>query len=152
MDSLRILPRLLFTLFAILSDWHFFRICKKVYANSYVPANSRTTETNRKSIIAAERTEKSTPSIMPSPAQCGFILHICSWSLSYCLSRTLGNTLETGLLIIGTSLLLCGESNCCSNVLSNSSHITTHNCNKTKYTVRGIFRSEASNSFLLWLG
>lgn len=41
-----------------------------------------------------------------SAAQCVYIMHLLSWSLSYCLPRTLGNSLESCLLIIGTSLLL----------------------------------------------
>jgi len=37
--------------------------------------------------------------------QCAFIVNILSWSMSYMLPRTLGNSLETCLLIIGTSML-----------------------------------------------
>ena len=40
-----------------------------------------------------------------STHQCAFIVHTLSWSMSYMLPRTLGNSLETCLLVIGTSML-----------------------------------------------
>ena len=44
-----------------------------------------------------------------------YILHLLSWSLSYCLTRTLGNSIETCFLVIGTTWLF-------SNTNSSDSH------------------------------
>ena len=84
-SNLQILPRLLFTVLAICSDYYFLRLCKTVLADT-------------------KPTEGSKYDTLSVP-QCAFIVHVLSWSVSYCLPRTLGNSLETTLLIIGTSLL-----------------------------------------------
>lgn len=85
-SNLQILPRLLFTILALCSDYHFLRLCKFV-----LMPEPESTESSKSDTLSAH--------------QCAFIVHVLSWSVSYCLPRTLGNSLETTLLIIGTSLL-----------------------------------------------
>jgi hypothetical protein len=96
---LRILPRLLFTILAITADFYFFRLCKTVFHKGSQRSDLRT-EHYRGYI-----TRSASSRYLLSAHQYAFVLHVLSWSLSYCLPRTLGNSLETCLLIIGTSLL-----------------------------------------------
>jgi hypothetical protein len=98
-DNLRLLPRFLSTLLAVLSDWHFQRLCNTTFQSHTIRSDLRVLH------HIGYTSHSIAASYALSHAQCAFILHLLSWSLSYCLPRTLGNSIETCLLIIGASLL-----------------------------------------------
>ena len=89
-SNLQFLPRLLFTLVAIVSDVYYMRLCKVLLSQP---------------VTAVGDDNHVIKSGLLSPHQCAFIVHTLSWSMSYMLPRTLGNSLETCLLVIGTSML-----------------------------------------------
>ena len=67
-------------------------------------------------------------SYLLEPCQIAFVLHVLSWSLSYCFPRTLGNSLETFLLIVGSSLLFGAISApICWNDFVLDRHVHSHN-------------------------
>lgn len=97
-SNLQILPRLLFTLLAIVSDAYFLELAKKLLSMGTENGNKSPNQMSRSPI------SENNYGIL-SNHQCAFLVHILSWSMTYILPRTLGNSLETSLLIIGTSML-----------------------------------------------
>lgn len=98
-ENMRVLPRLIFTALAIVADYYFLRLCKTAYSSSVEQPDLRLQRHH------GYVTHNLASGYLLSAHQYAFMLHTLSWSLSYCLPRTLGNSLETCLLIIGASLL-----------------------------------------------
>ena len=133
-DNLKLLPRLLFTIMTIYSDYCFQQLSKAILTTNQSDDHTIVISTKQSYILKSY--------------QLAYILHLLSWSLSYCLTRTLGNSIESCFLVIGTTWLF---SNTNSSFCGNSSRSSNCHGNKLPRGVHRVHDStvEISNSAIL---